>query len=104
MSVTLTILLWPHNGKDDDLSAYEDDVLVLVTEHGGRVVQRVRRIGTDPVPPLETQIITFPDEDSLDGYLGDPSRTAMAARRDACIARTDMWRVEEAAGNVLGTA
>jgi uncharacterized membrane protein (DUF373 family)/uncharacterized protein (DUF1330 family) len=83
------------------LSAYEDKVLRLVAEHGGRVLER----GTvmtgsrhDGEPPTEVQFLEMPSEASLDAYTSDPRRLAMAAERDAAIARTDLFRVQPAAG------
>jgi uncharacterized protein (DUF1330 family) len=81
------------------LSAYEDKVLCLVAEHGGRVLER----GTvlpgsqhDGQPPTEVQLLAMPSEASLDAYLSDPRRLAMAAERDAAIARTDLFRIQPA--------
>ena len=34
---TLCVLLWARPGADDALTAYEDRVLALVSEHGGRI-------------------------------------------------------------------
>ena len=56
MSLTLCVLLWAHPGTEDALAAYEDAVLALVAEHGGRVVQRARSSGADE-QPLEIQVL-----------------------------------------------
>jgi hypothetical protein len=93
MALTLAVLLWPRPGEDDALSAYEDDVLALLPDHGGRVVSRVRRRpGEDG--PLEVQIIDLPDDSALDGYLADPRRVKLAGIRDRAIARTNVLRVD----------
>lgn len=81
------------------LSAYEDKVLRLVTVHGGRVLQRgtvVAGSQLDGEPPTEVQFLEMPSEESLDAYVNDPRRLAMAAERDAAIARTDLLRVQPA--------
>ncbi len=79
------------------LSAYEHKVLHLLAEHGGRVLER----GTvlpgsqhEGEPPAEVQFLEMPSEASLDAYLNDPRRLAMAAERDAAIARTDLLRIQ----------
>jgi uncharacterized protein (DUF1330 family) len=92
MPVILCVLLWARDGQEARLAAYEDHVLGLLPGHGGRVVQRVRRTrqADDGDGPLEVQILQFPSQADLDGYTGDPRRTALAAERDAAIARTQI--------------
>ena len=91
------VLLWARPGMEAALSAYEDKVLGLVAAHGGRVLER----GTvlpgsrcDGDPPTEVQLLEMPSESSLDAYVNDPGRLAMAAERDAAIARTDLIRIQ----------
>lgn len=88
------------------LSAYEDKVLGLVAEHGGRVLQR----GTvlpgsqhDGEPPTEVQFLEFPAQGSMDAYVRDPRRQAMAAERDAAIARTDLFFIQPGSPPAPGT-
>lgn len=93
-SVTLCVLLWPHEGRAEALAAYEDQVLVLVADHGGQVLQRARTVGAPGEgEPQEVHLIEFPDEAALDAYLVDPRRTRMSGQRDAAIARTQVLRV-----------
>ncbi len=89
MPVILCVLLWCYPGQDADLSAYEDRVLSLLPEHGGRVVQRARRTAAGD-GPLEIQTLEFASQAALDSYTSDPRRTALAADRDAAIARTQI--------------
>ena len=91
------VLLWARPGMEAALSTYEDKVLRLVAEHGGRVRER----GTvlpgsqhDGEPPTEVQFLEMPSQASLDTYVNDPRRLAMAAERDAAIARTDLLRIQ----------
>jgi uncharacterized protein (DUF1330 family) len=93
MAVTLCVLLWAHDGRGTELGEYEDQVLRLVPEHGGTVIQRARSAGTGG-DPLEVHILEFPSELALEAYTQDDRRTALAANRDHAIARTDVLRVE----------
>jgi uncharacterized protein (DUF1330 family) len=93
VSLTLCMLLWAQPGADDALIAYEDQVLPLVAEHGGRVLQRVRSSGIDG-QPLEIQLIEFPSTAALDAYMTDGRRTSLAAERDRAIAKTQVIDVE----------
>jgi uncharacterized protein (DUF1330 family) len=93
MSLTLCVLLWTRPGADDALTAYEDRVLSLVPEHGGRVLQRARSSGADG-QPLEIQLLEFPSAEALGRYMADERRTVLADERDRAIARTDVIEVE----------
>ena len=95
MEVNLCVLLWAHEGREADLSAYEDQVLGLLAEHDGHVIQRARtetRNGDDS-EPTEVQFLRFASEAALDGFMHDARRGALAGRRDAAIAMTEVLRV-----------
>ena len=96
MPIRLSVLLWEHPGRGRDLAAFEDDVLALLSEHGGRLISRyvvIERVDGDP---LEVQVIEMPDEEALAGYVHDPARVRLARThdRDAIVARTQLLRVE----------
>ncbi|MGY6026276.1 hypothetical protein [Streptomyces spinosirectus] len=93
MTVQLCVLLWARPGAAEALAAYEDKVLALLGEHGGRLVQRARTDGADGRPD-EIQFIEFASPAGYDGYMADARRTALAAERDAAVARTDLYPVE----------
>lgn len=91
-AVTLCVLLWAQPGADDGLAAYEDKVLELVPEHGGRVLQRARSSGAGE-QPLEIQLLEFPSAQALAAYQADDRRQALAGERAGVIARTDIIEV-----------
>jgi uncharacterized protein (DUF1330 family) len=93
VSLTLCVLLWARPGAEDALVAYEDRVLDLVPEYGGRVLQRARGTGADE-QPLEVQLLEFPSATALDGYMADGRRLSLAGERDRAIARTQVMNVE----------
>jgi uncharacterized protein (DUF1330 family) len=93
MSLTLCILLWAAPGAEDGLIAYEDRVLRIVPEHGGRILQRARGSGTDG-QPLEVQLLEFPSAQALDGFMADDRRQALAAERDQVISKTEVIEVQ----------
>ena len=96
MSLTLCVMLWAVDGRHDDLVAYEDDVLALLGRHGARLVARVQNTEAADGQPAEVQIIDVPSEGALAAYLDDPDRLAMGARREACVARTEIIRARHA--------
>jgi hypothetical protein len=54
--------------------AYEDRVLPLLNEHGGRLQRRLRNdVGT-----IELHLISFPSDIAFEKYRSDPRRTAAA--------------------------
>ncbi|HTP15871.1 MAG TPA: hypothetical protein VMK13_08550 [Streptosporangiaceae bacterium] len=93
MSLTFCVLLWARPGADEALIAYEDRVLGLVSEHGGRVLQRARSSGSGG-QPLEIQFFEFPSAEAIDGYLTDKRRTSLADERDRAIGRTEVIDIE----------
>jgi uncharacterized protein (DUF1330 family) len=94
MDVTLCVLLWAHEGREAAVGDYEDRVLTLLADHGGRVIQRARTTGGDgDGEPAEVQILRFPSQGALESFMGDSRRTALAAERDAAIARTEVLPV-----------
>ncbi|MFD1813263.1 hypothetical protein [Rhodococcus gannanensis] len=92
MSISLCCLLWARPGQHEGLIAYEDRVLELVSEHGGRVLQRGRTDGSGD-QPLEIQVFTFESQSALDGYMNDERRLALADERDRVVARTELMHV-----------
>jgi uncharacterized protein (DUF1330 family) len=91
------VLLWARPGMEAALSAYEDKVLRLVAEHGGRVLERGSVLpGSqhEGEPPTEVQLLEMPSQASLDAYVNDPRRQALAPERDAAIARTDIFLIQ----------
>ena len=70
--------------------AYEEKVLALVPEHGGRLEMRVRSVDGR----TETHLLYFPDEQAFDRYRSDPRRIALAPAWERCGARADVTSVE----------
>lgn len=90
--LVLCCFLWAVPGEEAGLESYEDQVLALLPEHGGSLVQRVRSTG-EAAGPREVQLLRFPDQDAVGAYLDDPRRLAMAELRDRVIARTELFPV-----------
>jgi uncharacterized protein (DUF1330 family) len=90
--LTLCILLWARPGAEDGLIAYEDRVLRIVPEHGGRVLQRARGSGTAG-QPLEIQLLEFPSAQALDAFMTDDRRQSLADDRDKVISKTEVIEV-----------
>lgn len=91
---TFAVLLWARPGLEAEASAYEDKVLPLLAEHGGELVQRLRRSTDDAERPVEIQTIRFASDAAFEAYMADPRRTELAADRDRVIARTELIPVE----------
>ncbi|MEV4267366.1 hypothetical protein [Kribbella sp. NPDC049584] len=85
----LCCLLWARTGLAAEMTAYEDQVLAMIPEHSGAVVQRAIVDGPED-RPREVQILRFASQAALDGYLADPRRMALSAERDRVVARTDV--------------
>lgn len=94
MDVTLCVLLWARPGREADLRRYEDQVLALLADHDGRVIQRAEVAGDHGADPAEVQILQLASETALQEYMSDPRRTVLAGQRDAAVERTDVLRVQ----------
>src|SRR5579859_6477960 len=96
MEVNLCVLLWAHEGRDADLSAYEDQVLGMLADHDGQIIQRARTQGGNGSSdePTEVQLLRFASQAALDGYMRDDRRVGLAAQREAAIAMTEIMRVQ----------
>jgi len=92
VSLTLCVLLWARPGAEDGLISYENYVLGIAVEHGGRVLQRARGSGTGG-QPLEIQLLEFPSTHALDAFMTDDRRQALASERDRVIAKTEVIEV-----------
>src|SRR3984957_20916051 len=58
----------------EDFRAYEDAVLPLLPEFGGRLERRLR----NPDGTVEIHILSFPSDADFQNYRNDPRRTAHA--------------------------
>ena len=74
-------------GRAQDVLAFEEAVLKLLPDHGGRLLTRHVVLTRTDGDPLEIQVIALPDEAALSDYLEDPSRAdpARTHDRDAII-------------------
>jgi len=93
MSLTLCVLLWACPGAEDGLIAYEDQVLGMVPDHRGRVLQRARGSGAGG-QPLEIQLLEFASAQALEEFMTDPRRQSLSAERDRVISRTEVIDVQ----------
>ena len=95
MTSRLCALVWARPGCEQTLAAYEDDVLAVLVDCGGRVLQRLRSDGTDPggETPSEVHVVEFASNEDVEAYLADPRRAALAERRDAVVARSQVFPV-----------
>jgi uncharacterized protein (DUF1330 family) len=105
--VRLCALLWAVPGRQDELSAYEDDVLRILADHGGTVLARERRTptlgehdeggagrdGDLHAPPDEVHVLAVPTPAALDAFRADPRRAALDSRREAAVARSLVFEV-----------
>jgi antibiotic biosynthesis monooxygenase (ABM) superfamily enzyme len=88
----LCCLLRARPGAEQELTAYEDKVLSLLPEHGGELLSRVVGDGAEG-RPHEVHVYRFAGQGSLDAYMADPRRLALAEERDRVVASTELFPV-----------
>ena len=80
----------PPNGVNA-FRAYEDQVLPLLNEHGGRLQRRLRNeLGT-----LELHIISFPSDVAFQNYRADPRRTAATPLLETSSAKLELLSLRD---------
>jgi hypothetical protein len=79
-------------GKAAEGSEYERAVLRFWIEHGGDIIAAFKPLAqADGLPPAdEVQILRIPTQSQMDAYLSDPRRLALAPKRAASIAVTEI--------------
>jgi hypothetical protein len=77
----------------DAFTAYEDAVLPLLAEHGGRLERRLRA----PDGTVEVHVLSFAGEDGLAAYRADPRREAAGRQLVASGAETELVAVQDVA-------
>jgi uncharacterized protein (DUF1330 family) len=98
---TLAFVGYADAGKADQASAYEDEVLPLLEDHGARVVYRGRRTQPgDDTLPLEVHLLRFPHRAALDAYLADPRRQALLDRYGDVFTTKHSFEIATLAGSV----
>ncbi len=79
--VTIAFVGHAEADRADAASAYEDDVLPLLVDHGADLLYRGRRAdGQDPSLPLEVHLIRFPGRGAYEAFLADERRRALSDR------------------------
>jgi uncharacterized protein (DUF1330 family) len=71
--------------------AYEDQVLPVLAEHGGRLQRRLRNeTGT-----LEVHILSYPSDAVAQAYRSDPRRAAAAHLLEASTAKVELLSLRD---------
>jgi len=83
-------LIYVQPGKEKEFLAFEANVLPLLKEHDGKIVQRIRPteesfIEGESNKPYEVHVVTFPDSSALKAYSEDPRRTLFLALKEQSI-------------------
>ena len=88
--LVLLASLWLKDGDVAGFEAFERRAAAVMARHGGRI-ERAIRVDRATVPadaPFEIHVVSFPDRAAFDAYRADPATQALAAQREAVIART----------------
>ncbi len=70
---------------------YEDLVLPLLAEHGGRLERRLRGAGGD----VEVHVVSFDSPDAFAAYRADPRRAQHARLLEASGAQVEVLEVKD---------
>ncbi|MER6349171.1 hypothetical protein ACWC10_25985 [Streptomyces sp. NPDC001595] len=91
MPITYLLLARLPEGGLDAFDAYENAVLPLLEEHGGRLEQRLRTLDDR----VEAHVVTFPSDEHFATYRADPRRTSAAPLLERSGADIELLAVRE---------
>ena len=91
MAVTYVLIARIPAAGIEAFRRYEDAVLPLLAEHGGRLERRLRRDAGD----VEVHVLAFATPDGLARYRDDPRRAARAHLLEASGARTELLEMRD---------
>ncbi|TNC22339.1 hypothetical protein [Amycolatopsis alkalitolerans] len=91
MAVTYLLLARLPDGQLAAFEAYENAVLPLLAEHGGRLERRLRT----PDGRLEAHIVTFDGDEDFAAYRADPRRAAAAPLLASSGAQIDLHAMRD---------
>ena len=95
-SFTLAFVGYADADRADRASAFEDEVLALLADHGARVVYRGRRAAhEDAALPLEVHLLWFPHRAALDAYLADPRRQSLLTEHGEVFTTKHAFEIDD---------
>lgn len=98
--VTIAFVGYAEAERATAASAYEDEVLPLLADHGAELLIRGRRRNDqDPVLPLEVHVIRFPDRAAYEAFLGNPARLALVERHGDVFTSKQVVEVDTIVGS-----
>jgi uncharacterized protein (DUF1330 family) len=90
--IVLVVRLFIHPGREAEFRRFETEAARIMARHGGRIEHAIRPTGPAGEHPLphEIHVLSFPGADRFEAYRADPELGALAALRQAAIARTEI--------------
>ncbi|MGC9670522.1 hypothetical protein ACNTMW_28755 [Planosporangium sp. 12N6] len=94
MTVTYLMVARLPEGSLDAFDAYENAVLPLLAEHGGRLERRLRTVDDR----IEAHVVSFPSDEHFAAYRADPRRAAGAPLLESSGAEIELLAVRDVTG------
>ena len=91
MGITLVLVARVPAAGIPDFQRYEDAVLPLLADHGGRLERRLRGAGGE----LEVHVVSFATAEAFAAYRADPRRAQHAELLAASGAQVEVLEVED---------
>jgi uncharacterized protein (DUF1330 family) len=91
MGLTLVVIARIPVGGLERYERYEEAVLPLIAEHGGRLERRLRGVSGE----VEVHVVSFASADAFAAYRADPRRERHAPLLAASGARVEVLEVED---------
>lgn len=88
--IFITQLIYVEEGKESLFHEFEDQVIPLLSKHGGQLMLRLRPdeasfLSAEIERPYEMHVLSFSAEADFDAYLNDEERSQYLDMRDRAI-------------------
>ncbi len=89
--ISMVVLLKAGTDGLPGLRRYEEQILPILREHGGKLIVAFNPMDTGADAPDEIHVIQFPSEQKLQAYRDDARTLSLSAQRQTAIASTTVY-------------
>jgi len=93
--IQIIVLLYAGEGGKAALQAYQEEVMPIFHDHGGRMVSASHASVPRPDDPDEVHIVHFPSSEALQAFRADPRHAALMDKRIHAVRDTRLYETDQ---------